>query len=227
VFEKARAIADEQGIPDRYRVPVHGVLIAPGGVWHFSLKEIHCEHCLGMEKKGRDGKTETTYYQDGGLSSFGAGGIFFRPGQIIMAGEYAEVSFNAAAYNGIGGVRVHAGSYFEMSGKHAKINGNHGYIVGGLYLNGYDGSTTGVMSGESAEMSYNVGPTASVGGVDLLCAQFTMSGAIAHISNNAGGYWAGGVRAGSKSVFTMTSGEIFGNKAPGFAQTITGAPPAV
>jgi hypothetical protein len=63
-FEKALKIAGEQGILDSYRVPLGGVLIALDGVWYFSSKEIHCEHCLSMEKKGRGGKSETTYYHD-------------------------------------------------------------------------------------------------------------------------------------------------------------------
>jgi hypothetical protein len=63
-FENALQIAGEQGIMDDYRVLAGGILIALDGVWYFSSKEIHCEHCLSMEKKGRGGKVERMYYHD-------------------------------------------------------------------------------------------------------------------------------------------------------------------
>jgi hypothetical protein len=34
------------------------------GTWYFSSEEIHCDHCLTMEKKKREGETHTLYYHD-------------------------------------------------------------------------------------------------------------------------------------------------------------------
>jgi hypothetical protein len=157
-----------------------------------------------------------------------AGGILARDaGQVIIAGEYAEVSSNVGFYH-TGGVKLMTGSYFEMSGTHAKISGNYGYSTGGLYLFGRDdprATSIGVMSGEYAEVSSNSGGTGgSTGGVLIgRSAQFTLSGAHAQISGNTGRGEAGGVHmSGGDSVFTMTGGEIFGNRSTGWLGTIIG-----
>jgi hypothetical protein len=63
-FEAAHAIADEHAILKTYYELGNAPLIALDGVWYFSSKEIHCEHCLSMDKKDRDGNVETTYYHD-------------------------------------------------------------------------------------------------------------------------------------------------------------------
>jgi hypothetical protein len=168
--------------------------------------------------------------------SLGAGGIHAYDGQVIMAGENAEVSYNATSrLYGYGGVYVENGSYFEMLGDHAKISWNQGGQGGGISLRGdEDKITTGVMSGDAAEVSFNegqLGNSGSVGGVEMSYGQytasgvktrFTMSGQNAKISNNAGGYLAGGVWVDDSCVFTMEGGEIFGNKATGWGQTIAG-----
>jgi hypothetical protein len=38
--------------------------VALDGTWYFSAREIHCEHCLRIEKKNREGERETLYYHD-------------------------------------------------------------------------------------------------------------------------------------------------------------------
>ncbi|MDR1251625.1 MAG: hypothetical protein LBK62_05600, partial [Treponema sp.] len=50
-------VAEEHHALEGYRVLDGGVLIALDGVWHFSSKNIHCEHCLHKSKDGI-----TTYY---------------------------------------------------------------------------------------------------------------------------------------------------------------------
>ncbi|MDR3122220.1 MAG: transposase [Treponema sp.] len=57
-FERNLRRADEAGALESYRVLEGGVLLALDGLWRYSLKEVHCEHCRhAMDRKG-----ETTYY---------------------------------------------------------------------------------------------------------------------------------------------------------------------
>ena len=63
-FDAALGVAQEQGILEAYRVLNGTIPVALDGVWYFSSKEIHCEGCLRMEKKKRNGETETVYYHD-------------------------------------------------------------------------------------------------------------------------------------------------------------------
>jgi hypothetical protein len=56
VFEKNLRIVEEAGLLEGYRVLDGGVLLALDGLWHYSSKTVHCEHCLHR----RDHKGETT-----------------------------------------------------------------------------------------------------------------------------------------------------------------------
>jgi hypothetical protein len=147
----------------------------------------------------------------GGIYSIGDS----TPAQITLAGERAEVSFNAAF--GIAGGILNNGdqtdaakaSYLVMSGSHAKIHGNQGTSGGGLEI--YGTGSTGLMSGRYAQISGNTSTYA--GGVQMDGnAQFTMSGANAAISGNTALYAGGGVSLVDGGMFTMSGGEIFGNK---------------
>jgi hypothetical protein len=64
VFDAVLREADERGIIEEYRVLDGGCLVPMDGVWYFSSKEIHCDHCLSMTKKNKKGEDETTYYHD-------------------------------------------------------------------------------------------------------------------------------------------------------------------
>jgi hypothetical protein len=57
VFGKNLALAEREGVLDKYRVLDGGVLLALDGTWYFASKKVHCEHCL-HKTKGKD----TTYY---------------------------------------------------------------------------------------------------------------------------------------------------------------------
>jgi hypothetical protein len=63
-FDHALTVAQEQGMPEEYRVLNGTIPVALDGVWYFSSKEIRCDRCLRMEKKKRDGSVETVYYHD-------------------------------------------------------------------------------------------------------------------------------------------------------------------
>jgi hypothetical protein len=63
-FDTALMVAQEQGVLEEYRVLNGTIPVALDGVWYFSSTEIHCERCLRMEKKQRDGEVQTTYYHD-------------------------------------------------------------------------------------------------------------------------------------------------------------------
>ncbi|MHB9294116.1 hypothetical protein Holit_03242 [Hollandina sp. SP2] len=58
IFEQNLRIAEEGGLLEGYRVLDGGVLLALDGLWHYSSKEVHCEHGLHMTNQ----KGETTYY---------------------------------------------------------------------------------------------------------------------------------------------------------------------
>jgi hypothetical protein len=82
------------------------------------------------------------------------------------------------------------------------VSSNSSDIATPFDAGGYNG-TGGVMIGRSA--------------------QFTLSGAHAQISGNTGRGEAGGVHmTGGDSVFTMTGGEIFGNKCTGPSMILAG-----
>jgi hypothetical protein len=49
---------------EEYRVLNGMIPAALDGVWYFSSKDIHCDRCLKMEKKQRNGEIETAYYHD-------------------------------------------------------------------------------------------------------------------------------------------------------------------
>jgi hypothetical protein len=54
-FDLALEAVREEGVRESYRVlngTIPGVL---DGTWYFSSEEIHCGHCLTMEKKDREG----------------------------------------------------------------------------------------------------------------------------------------------------------------------------
>ena len=69
VFNSTLRIADEAGAIKPYRVLDDGVLLALDGLWYYSSKEIHCEHCLKRSHEG-----ETTYYHSA------VAGAIVRPG---------------------------------------------------------------------------------------------------------------------------------------------------
>jgi hypothetical protein len=52
VFRENLKTADEAGVLDTYRVLDGGVLPALDGLWHYSSKKIHCEHCLHITREG-------------------------------------------------------------------------------------------------------------------------------------------------------------------------------
>jgi hypothetical protein len=58
VFEQNLTIAEEAGILEGYRVLAGGVLLALDGLWHYSSKDVHCDHCLHMTNS----KGETMYW---------------------------------------------------------------------------------------------------------------------------------------------------------------------
>jgi hypothetical protein len=70
VFEKNLGIADEAGLLEGCRVLDGGVLLALDGLWHYSSREIHCEHGLYTT----DGEEEKTYYHSA------AAGALMKPG---------------------------------------------------------------------------------------------------------------------------------------------------
>jgi uncharacterized protein YjdB len=173
---------------------------------------------------GDDSSVHHNYagHYGGGVWSIGEGGT---PAQIIMAGENAEVSFNAVGNGstvGAGGGILADGdtnpanaSHFVMSGNNAKVRGNQGRNGGGTQL--YGTGSTGLMSGTNAEISGNTSVN-GVGGVYVAGnSQFTMSGASAHISGNTADTYAGGVYVTGNSQFTMSgaSAHISGNTAGG------------
>jgi hypothetical protein len=63
-FDHALTVEEEQGVLEEYWELNGTILVAMDGVWYFSSPENPCERCLRMEKKRRDGGTETTYYPD-------------------------------------------------------------------------------------------------------------------------------------------------------------------
>jgi hypothetical protein len=63
-FDRALEVAREEGVVEHYRVLNGTIPVALDGTWYFSSEDIHCGHCLRMEKKKRDGSTETLYYHD-------------------------------------------------------------------------------------------------------------------------------------------------------------------
>jgi hypothetical protein len=132
-------------------------------------------------------------------------------GQVIMAGDGAEVSWNVGA-GGIGGILIdETASYFEMSGNHAKITRNQGgvgWAGGGIEL--WGAGTIGVMSGEYAEISGNYSGNDGGGVYVASNAQFTMSGAASLVSGNKANNDGGGIDCVNGD-FTMKGGEISGN----------------
>jgi hypothetical protein len=168
---------------------------------------------------GDDSSVHHNYsgYRAGGVYSYGDGVL----AQIIMAGENAEISFNATGDDLAGGSAILAtgdtdpakASYFAMTGNHAKIRGNQGRNGGGMQL--YGAGSTGLMSGRYAQISGNTGTTSGGGLYVGGGAQFTMSGDNAAISGNKSATTGGGLYVSSGSQFTM-SGEnaaISGNEA--------------
>ena len=69
VFGQTLLAADEAGAIEPYRVLDGGVLLALDGVWYFSSREIHCEHCLYITREG------TTMYYHSAVT-----GAIVRPG---------------------------------------------------------------------------------------------------------------------------------------------------
>jgi len=63
-FDKALEVTRESGILESYRVLNGTIPVAMDGVWYFSSNEIHCDHCLTMEQKTKEGGAETLYYHD-------------------------------------------------------------------------------------------------------------------------------------------------------------------
>jgi hypothetical protein len=63
-FDIALKTAREEGALESYRVLNGTIPAALDGTWYFASEEIHCEHCLTMEKKDREGETHTLYYHD-------------------------------------------------------------------------------------------------------------------------------------------------------------------
>jgi hypothetical protein len=156
----------------------------------------------------------------GGVYSIGAGGT---QAQIIMAGENAEVSFNAVGTDSsslVGGIVADGSSsdtlqasIFKMSGNHAKIRGNQGDAGGGIQV--YGTGSTGFMSGTHAQISGNYSPRTGGGLRVSGTAHFTMSGTNAVISDNYAGTDGGGVHLYNSSTFTMSEANavISGNYA--------------
>jgi hypothetical protein len=61
-FDQALEMAGEEGVLESYRVLNGTIPVVLDGTWYFSSEEIHCDHCLTMEKKNREGKTWTLYW---------------------------------------------------------------------------------------------------------------------------------------------------------------------
>jgi hypothetical protein len=63
-FDTALEVAREEGVLESYRVLNGTIPIVLDGTWYFSSEELHCDHCLRIEKKNQDGKVRTLYYHD-------------------------------------------------------------------------------------------------------------------------------------------------------------------
>jgi hypothetical protein len=74
VFERNLRIAEEAGLLEGYRVLDGGVLLALDGLWYYSSREIHCEHCLHKT----NGEGETTYCHSA------VAGALVRPGSAAV-----------------------------------------------------------------------------------------------------------------------------------------------
>jgi hypothetical protein len=73
----------------QYRVVDGGVLLALDGLWHYSSKEVHCEHCLHMTNP----KGETTYYHSavaGAIVKPGSSAVIPVMGEAIRNGDGEE-----------------------------------------------------------------------------------------------------------------------------------------
>jgi hypothetical protein len=142
-----------------------------------------------------------------------AGGIFCEAGgQVIMSGEYSEISENVCDTGG-GGITIREGS-FEMSGNHAVISQNQSrFNGGGLMLYSDSTSVSAEMSGTGAVISGNYAQNGGGGVFVYGNAEFTMSGANAAIKGNTAHQHSGGVytEVVSGNGFSMIAGEISGN----------------
>ena len=83
VFNSTLRIADEAGAIKPYRVLDGGVLLALDGLWYYSSKGIHCEHCLKRSHEG-----ETTYYHSA------VAGAIVRPGSNAVLPVMMEPIWN-------------------------------------------------------------------------------------------------------------------------------------
>jgi hypothetical protein len=189
----------------------------------------------GGKISGNTATATSTSYGGGGVYSFGSftmsggeisgntssssgGGVYVDPsGSFTMTG--GEISGNAAAGSG-GGVYVY--SNFTMSGTAKISNNTSSSSGGGVY---FYSSRTFTMSG--GEISGNTA-NSYAGGVYVYDGNFTMNGT-AKISNNtvnssnsSSSYNSGGVYVNNNGTFTMSGGEITGNKNNGTSANASG-----